>query len=336
MSKFGLCPCSPRVDISPRSNSLCLVPEFTPPRACAQGFVFEGDSSTFSFNTLTSLLTNHPILFAYTMSLAYDHALLPGPYLNAAYIPPFHDTSLSFVVSQAPLPETYTEFYTHVVQQKVRVVVNLTPLVEKGKVKAHQYWPDAGTSSGGGGAEGKAIALNNGWKVSTDSEKKVELEGGEATLIKRLIHIETGEHGGWGVTQFHLTSWPDHGVFPTKTLLQLIHETQMVPMPKIFPPPPTWIHCSAGVGRSGTLAAAYIAQAATNNAKHGAEQGAFSKAAQQSLVGRNQMAQLWDLPVRIVEHLRRYRARMVQTIEQFEAVYEIVAELATEAGLTEK
>lgn len=267
--------------------------------------------------------------------LAYDHALLPGPYLNAAYIPPFHPTSLSFIISQAPLPETYTAFYTHVVQQRVRVLVNLTPLVEKGRRKADQYWPNhIGVASENGG-DGR-ILLGNGWTVTSESEKQIELQQGEATLVRRVIHIDTARQedskNGWSVTQFHLTSWPDHGIFPTSLLLQLMHETQQVAMPKIYPPPPTWIHCSAGVGRSGTLAAAYIAQAAINVAKH---EGAGANA-DDSLMARNHRSQVWDLPVRIVEHLRRYRARMVQTIEQFEAVHEIVAELAKEAGLAQR
>jgi len=263
--------------------------------------------------------------------LAYDHALLPGAYLNAAYIPPFHPTSLSFIVSQAPLPDTYTAFYTHLVQHQVRVLVNLTPLVEKGRLKAHQYWPNPPAHDS---SEGELV-LSNGWKVSCESERKIELQDGKATLIRRVIRIDTSAssenlRGGWGVTQFHLSSWPDHGVFPTTLLLQLMHETQQVAMPKIYPPPPTWIHCSAGVGRSGTLAAALIAQAAINVAKPTAEQGALDDT---SLMGRNAAAEVWDLPVRIVEHLRRYRARMVQTIDQFEAVYDLVAELARDAGL---
>ncbi|KAJ9475700.1 Tyrosine-protein phosphatase 1 [Pseudozyma hubeiensis] len=257
--------------------------------------------------------------------LAYDHALLPQPYLNAAFIPPFPSTSISFIVSQAPLPQTYTAFYTHVVQQRVRVLVNLTPLVEKGRAKSDQYWPD----------EGKELSLENGWKVKNQSEKTIELDKGKATLIRRVIHIDSitdaqlSEHG-WSVTQFHLTTWPDHGVFPTTLLLQLMHETQQVAMTKIYPPPPTWIHCSAGVGRSGTLAAAYVAQAVVGNAKQN------QAIPRDSLMGRNASAEVWDLPVRIVEHLRRYRARMVQTIEQFEAVYEIVAELGEQAELVGK
>lgn len=254
----------------------------------------------------------------YSDILAYDHALLPGPYLNAAYIPTFHPTGLSFVVSQAPLPDTYTAFYTHIVEQRVRVLVNLTPLEENNRRKADQYWPETGAE----------MVLKNGWKVRNGGEREIELADGEARLVRRMIQIETPnkEAEGWAVTQFHLTSWPDHGTFPTKLMLQLMHEIQQVAMPKMYPPPPTWIHCSAGVGRSGTLAAVLIAQATINNAR--AEAG--------TEVAASARSELWDLPLRIVEHLRRYRPRMVQTIEQFEAVYEITGQLAKDSGLIGK
>ena len=198
------------------------------------------------------------------------------------------------------------------------MLVNLTPLVEGGRLKSHQYWPDE-----------KGMVLKNGWKVTTQSERKIDLEDGKATLVRRVIHIDTLSDSGWGVTQFHLTSWPDHGVFPTTLLLQLMKETQQVAMPKIYPPPPMWVHCSAGVGRSGTLIAALIAEATINVTRHsgGEEVGG------DDVVGRNAKAEMWDLPVRIVEHMRRYRARMVQTIDQFEALYDIVNKLAGDAGL---
>ncbi|CCF49427.1 hypothetical protein NDA11_005112 [Ustilago hordei] len=285
----------------------------------------------------TTASSSNPQVNRYRDILAYDHALIPGggPYLNAAYIPPFHPTSLSFITSQAPLPDTYTAFYTHLVQQRVRVLVNLTPLTEKGRIKANQYW--SSTASDGGGE----IVLDNGWRITSTDETKIDLEGGQSTLIRRVISIDFSPspppnflgRTRWGVTQFHLTSWPDHGVFPTTTLLELMRETQMVAMPKIYPPPPTWIHCSAGVGRSGTLAAAYIAQAAIGVAKQASDQGEWGEEASKTVYQRDTEVELWDLPLRIVEHLRRYRARMVQTIDQFEAVYEIVARLATEAGL---
>ena len=268
--------------------------------------------------------------------LAYDHALLPGAYLNAAYIPPFHPTSSSFIVSQAPLPETFGAFYTHMVEQRVRVLVNLTPLVEKGRLKAHPYWP---MSADGQAEHARQLVLDDGRRVTCESEHKIALQQTHTTLVRRVLHIDSGStssqgtRAGWRVTQFHLTSWPDHGVFPTSLLLQLMHEIQAVTLSKDDAAPPMWIHCSAGVGRSGTLAAALIAKAAIHVASHTATEHAPDDAQPTSQIQHNTAAQLWDLPVRIVEHLRRYRARMVQTLDQFEAVYEIVAELASEAGL---
>ncbi|SNX86832.1 related to Protein-tyrosine phosphatase gamma precursor [Melanopsichium pennsylvanicum] len=297
----------------------------------------------------TTLSTSSENIHAnrYRDILPYDHALLPGPFLNAAFIPFFHPTALSFIISQAPLPQTFTNFYTHIVQQRVKLLINLTTLVENGRLKAHQYWPDPSSPSE---SSSNQIVLDNGWKVTMDSETTIDLAQGQATLIRRVIHIDTTNTAssccsstskdlktGWSFTQFHVTSWPDHGVFPTCLLLQLMEQTQQVVIPKNDPPPPTWIHCSAGVGRSGTLAAAFIAEATINVVKDSAQNDdALDEKVNMWMIGRNVTSQVWDLPVRIVEHLRRYRARMVQTIEQFEAVFEIVAQLATKAEMVPK
>lgn len=278
---------------------------------------------SLGYTTTASLTPDNLDANRYRDILAYDHALLPGPYLNAAFIPPFHPTSLSFIASQAPLPSTYTAFYTHIVKHGVRVLVNLTPLVEKGRTKAHQYWPD----------EDAGMVLENGWRLTCEPATRIQLENGEATLERRTIQIKPGEEAaeglnanGWGITQFHLTSWPDHGVFPTTMMMQLMREIQLVPMPKIYPPPPMWIHCSAGVGRSGTLAAALIAQAVINVSKHSNHE---DREALPLFMRAESDSHVWDLPARIVEHLRRYRARMVQTLDQFEALFDIVHHLSS-------
>ena len=54
------------------------------------------------------------------------------------------------------------------------------------------------------------------------------------------------------VTQFHYTAWPDHGV-PDNVMavIGFIHHVR-----KLFPTspdPPLLVHCSAGVGRTGTF-----------------------------------------------------------------------------------
>ena len=56
------------------------------------------------------------------------------------------------------------------------------------------------------------------------------------------------------VTQFHYTAWPDHGV--PDNVMSVIHFIRHVR--KLFPPSqeqPLLVHCSAGVGRTGTFIA---------------------------------------------------------------------------------
>ena len=53
------------------------------------------------------------------------------------------------------------------------------------------------------------------------------------------------------VTQYHFTAWPDHGVPDDKTCI-----TSFISfIRKKHPPsgPPLLVHCSAGVGRTGTF-----------------------------------------------------------------------------------
>ena len=54
---------------------------------------------------------------------------------------------MSYLIStfyQAPLDGTTSDFWSCISFHKVAVVVMLTTLVEKGKVKSAQYWPDEG------------------------------------------------------------------------------------------------------------------------------------------------------------------------------------------------
>lgn len=55
-----------------------------------------------------------------------------------------------YIASQAPKPETLEDFWRMIWETNVRVVVKLTNLEEGGRIKAHQYWPNAGTKKYGG------------------------------------------------------------------------------------------------------------------------------------------------------------------------------------------
>lgn len=203
------------------------------------------------------------------------HALLPGPYLNASFIPSLSPSSSTpartFICSQAPLPHTYSTFYASLAAHSTRVLVNLTPLQENGRAKSDAYWPDAGAGWVDEYAEDGAR-----WRIRTAEERQLGAKGSVVgELTRRVLQLERVGKGGKAdkkhqVVMLHLTTWPDHGAASSRTfqaLLQAIDAecaaAPAVPNAKAkgaVPPGSVWVHCSAGVGRSGTVVGALLAR----------------------------------------------------------------------------
>jgi len=95
-----------------------------------------------------------------------------------------------------PLPKTITDFWWLVWQEGIRVVTMVTNVVEGGQQKCEQYWPDQGTQEYGP------------FKV-TLTEQQVFAD---YTIRQLLVACDQGGRTPLKVTQFHFTSWPDHGV----------------------------------------------------------------------------------------------------------------------------
>ena len=70
------------------------------------------------------------------------------------------------------------------------------------------------------------------------------------------FQIQDGSNDSHTLTQYHLTSWPDHGVPDYATPLMKLHRQST----KSWCPSkgPILVHCSAGVGRTGTFIAVDI------------------------------------------------------------------------------
>jgi len=47
----------------------------------------------------------------------------------------------SYICSQAPLPSTFADFWRMIWEKECPVIVMLTNLIERNRVKAHTYWP---------------------------------------------------------------------------------------------------------------------------------------------------------------------------------------------------
>ncbi|XP_047662495.1 receptor-type tyrosine-protein phosphatase F isoform X3 [Tachysurus fulvidraco] len=178
----------------------------------------------------------------YANVIAYDHSRVvlscvdgvPGSdYINSNYIDGYRKQN-AYIATQGPLPETFSDFWRMVWEQRTNTIIMMTRLEEKSRVKCDQYWPVRGTETYG--------------MIQVTMLDTVEL----ATYSVRTFALyKNGSSEKREVRQFQFMAWPDHGVpeYPTPILAFLRRV-------KACNPPdagPMVVHCSAGVGRTGCL-----------------------------------------------------------------------------------
>ncbi|XP_038068060.1 receptor-type tyrosine-protein phosphatase mu-like [Patiria miniata] len=220
----------------------------------------------------------------YVNVIAYDHSrvvLQPlegdphSDYINACYIDGYHQEN-KYIASQGPNQESIKDIWRMVWQLGIDKIVMLTNPVENGKRKCLQYWADTGPTT------------ISGIVVNTDKEE-VFLD----YTIRDFRIREVGRKDTRLVKQFHYTTWPD--MKPPEYPAPLLNFMRVVNAHQN--PGQTVIHCSAGVGRTGT----YIALEAM----------------------MEQMAQERQVDVLgFIYQMRQNRIKMVQTPEQYKFIFD--------------
>lgn len=155
-------------------------------------------------------------------------------YINANFIDGYCQPR-AYIATQAPIPDTFEDFWRLIWEQDSAAVVMLTREEEAGKVKCHHYWPNEGSRLYG------VILV----------ELIEETSFGDYVSRKfKLTHTE--EKDSRTVSQFQYSDWPDTGVPDSGVgIVDLIGQVQK------------WqqqsgntiivIHCSGGVGRTGVF-----------------------------------------------------------------------------------
>ena len=116
----------------------------------------------------------------------------------------------------------------------------LNKIIEKGAVKCHQYWP---------------VNAGDSYELDSVGLQLTHLQSspGQHYTVRtfKLTHTETGESRE--IFHFHYINWPDFGVpqCPDSFLeyLQAVRDSGSLDEEV----GPAVVHCSAGIGRSGTF-----------------------------------------------------------------------------------
>ncbi|KFV42338.1 Receptor-type tyrosine-protein phosphatase C, partial [Gavia stellata] len=176
--------------------------------------------------------------------LPYDHnrvelSEIPGDpgsdYINASYIDGFKEPR-KYIAAQGPKDETTNDFWRMIWEQKATIIVMVTRCEEGKRNKCAQYWP---SMENGSATYGDIIVKINESKTCPD-------------YVIQKLHITNGRErtAGRDVTHIQFTSWPDHGV-PDDPHLLLKLRRRVNALSNFFSGPIV-VHCSAGVGRTGT------------------------------------------------------------------------------------
>ncbi|KAL3082407.1 hypothetical protein niasHT_038473 [Heterodera trifolii] len=203
-----------------------------------------------------------------------------GRYIHANWITTFGENR--FICTQGPLETTCDDFWTMIAQENIESIVMLCDTVEQNQTKCHQDWPTADNRV--------AHAL----RQQQDHGKFGREHHVEGTLYRTDLIVEAPwmRPGPLRVQHFHWRQWPDRGV-PNSDLAPLRLLYRVIGIPRAV------VHCSAGIGRTGTLVAVYLA----NQTLHlGQSLNIFA----------------------LIRDLRRQRSQSIQTLDQYLYIYFVI------------
>ncbi|ESS65142.1 tyrosine specific protein phosphatase [Trypanosoma cruzi Dm28c] len=192
-----------------------------------------------------------------------------------------------FVACQAPVVQGIPDFLAMLYEKKISLVIMVTKLEEGGFVKADRYWPEER------GSGSIAVSGNCGLTISEDPGKAYEVED-KLKITRRYLILQRADEPPHKFTQVQYTGWPDHGIPQSAASLEALL-TNVKNSPTTVP---VVVHCSAGIGRTGTLIGAYATLTHL-------ERGTLTDTT------------VYD----VVSVMRRQRFGMVQRVEQYFVIY---------------
>ncbi|NXA42270.1 PTPRV phosphatase, partial [Eudromia elegans] len=183
----------------------------------------------------------------YPHVLPYDHSRVKlsqlgedphSDYINANFMPGY-TSQQEFIATQGPLKKTIEDFWRLVWEQNVYNIIMLTVCMENGRVLCDHYWPSESAPVSYGQVQIYLLKQSSS-EEWTMREFKLWHEG-----------LQTGRR----VSHLHYTAWPDHGVPESTASIMAFRDIVQEHIQSTKDAGPTLVHCSTGVGRTGTFIA---------------------------------------------------------------------------------
>ncbi|XP_046565276.1 tyrosine-protein phosphatase non-receptor type 7-like [Haliotis rubra] len=156
-------------------------------------------------------------------------------YINANYINTYKEKK-AFIATQGPMPKTVGDFWRMIWQEETDIIVMLTRLKEGIKVKCEKYWPEEKSPL----KLGDLTITNDGVTERPDyCITQITIQHKKLNERRQVMHL-------------HYVTWPDHGVPSSPPLVRFWKVFRSMAADSKAP---VVVHCSAGVGRTGTFIA---------------------------------------------------------------------------------
>ncbi|CAH8452471.1 unnamed protein product [Schistosoma turkestanicum] len=227
----------------------------------------------------------------YSNVLAYDHSRVTlketgnkSDYINANYVDGYHRRA-AYIAAQGPIPSTFNDFWLMVWEQNSNVIVMISNFVERGRRKCDKYWPSSGHQTYGNiSVRMVSEVVRAFFTVRVFTVRHIKAKRGSKD---RLVY------------HYQYTDWRDFDVPPSPLPVLKFVEASVAHW--TFDKGPIVVHCSAGVGRTGT----YICI--------------------ESLIRQLKVEQA--VSVRgFLEHIRQQRMKLVQTEQQYAFIHDALRE----------
>lgn len=239
----------------------------------------------------------------------HNRVLLEGPeepvtYINANFISnPYTGDRKVFIATQGPVPRSFNNFWRMVWQEKVNKVVMLCSFTEGERSACDKYWPENHNSLI------QAIKIDH-FTITLES-----VENPNAFLtVRKLRLVDDRNNEMRMVTQIHTTGWPDKSIPDDSNLFHLLGLVNNLKAAE--EKAPVVVHCSAGIGRTGTFMSLYFLSWLLE---------------EQTRIGQSPRLSVFGT----VRNLKEQRYGSVETFQQYKFIYKIAALLSASQNSTD-